>query len=155
MAGKNKELQRITYLINHGKYSEASEKLAEFEKKDLRNEIRIRALIIKALLHGYVGLWEKGLEIIESVIPECETFDNPLLKIDALYVKARCLFVGYQLKKSITSAEEAENLLKEKLKPDEDDYLMRKAWLLWIKGTSFSMMGDGKKSLKIAKQGLP
>ena len=43
LAGKNKELQRIINLKNKGKFSEASDKLAEFEKKKHKPETNIRA----------------------------------------------------------------------------------------------------------------
>ncbi|MHA1532064.1 MAG: tetratricopeptide repeat protein [Candidatus Heimdallarchaeota archaeon] len=154
LAGKNKELQRNINLKNKGKFSEASEKLTEFEKKNHKPETSIRAQIIKALLTANMGSWEKGLGIIEAVISKCGTIDNPLLLIDALFVKAQCLLWGEQYKKSNTLIEETEKILEENLKPDEDDYRIRKAWLLWSKGTSFSWMGDGKRALEIAKQGF-
>ncbi|MCE7745749.1 MAG: hypothetical protein GPJ52_11515 [Candidatus Heimdallarchaeota archaeon] len=154
LAGKNKELQRIINLKNKGKFSVASEKLAEFEKKNHRTETNFRAQLIKALLAANMGSWEKGFEILEPVLSKCETIGNPLLLIDALFVKAQCLLWGEQYKKSNTLIEETEKILEENLKPDENDYRIRKAWLLWSKGTCFSWMGDGKRAIEIAKQGF-
>ncbi|MGC9779481.1 MAG: hypothetical protein HZR80_09595 [Candidatus Heimdallarchaeota archaeon] len=154
LAGKNKELQRIIILKNKGKFSEASDKLAEFEKKNHRIETSIRAQIIKTLLTANMGFWEKDLGILETAISESEILGNQLLLIDAFIVKDNCLLLGEQYKKTNLLIEETEKILEENLKPDEYDYRIRKAWLLCIKGHSFSWMGDGKHALEIAKHGL-
>lgn len=151
-AGKNKQLQKIDELRNKGKFIEASDKLAEFEKKNHKLETSIRAQLIKTLITVIMGFWKEGLVILEPVIIECETIGNPLLLIDALIVKALCLSWGEQYIKSNTLIEETEKKLEENLKPDENDYRIRKAWLLWTKGTSFCMMGDNKQFRETAKQ---
>ncbi len=68
LAGTNKELQRILHLRNNGKITEASKKLAEYEKKNHKTETNIRIQIIKAFLVSPEQTWERSLEIIESVI---------------------------------------------------------------------------------------
>ncbi|NHJ32876.1 MAG: hypothetical protein FK732_08435, partial [Asgard group archaeon] len=155
LAGKNKELQRITKLIDHGKFSDASEKLDEFEKKNHIPEINLRVKIIKALLLAIIGSWEQGLEIIDSVISKCETADNPLLLLDAYQVKARCFAGGEQYNEAINLIKEAEKIAEEELKQDDEDYLFRKAWFLVFKGFYYSNLGNGKQSLEMANQGIP
>jgi len=154
LAGKNKELQKILILRKKGKISEAAEKLAEFEEKIHRNEINIRTQIIKATFISPEQTWETGLEIIESVISKCDANSNPLLLIDAYYVKAQCLLQGEQYKKSNTLVEETEKFLEEKLNSEEDENKLRKAWLLLIKGYNYNMMGENKLAREAANHGL-
>ena len=154
-AGKNKELQKICNLINGGKFSKASDKLIEFMKKDHKPETSIRAQMIKALLTTNMFFWEKGLGILEAVISESKTLGVQLLLIDAFIVKANCLLFGEQFKKTILLIEETEKKLDKNLKPDEDGYWIRKAWLLGIKGNCYMWLGDIKHAQEIAKQSLP
>ncbi|MHA1504453.1 MAG: hypothetical protein ACTSPT_04590, partial [Candidatus Heimdallarchaeota archaeon] len=154
LAGKNKELQKIINLKNNGKFSLASDKLAEFEKKKHKPEISVRAQLIKGLLNASLGLWEKSLEIVDIAISESKTLEDKLVVIDAFLVKANCLLFGQQYKKTILQVEETENKLEENLKPDDEDYNIRKAWLLWIKGTSLRWMGDDKHALATTNHGF-
>ncbi|MHA1210961.1 MAG: hypothetical protein ACTSSH_00740, partial [Candidatus Heimdallarchaeota archaeon] len=154
IAGNNKELQKIINLKNKGKFAEASEKLTEFEKKKHEPEINIRAQMIKALLTATMGFWEKSLGLLEATISESETLGVQLLLIDALIVKAHCLLFGQQYKKTVSLVEETEKKLIENLKPDNVDYRIRKAWLLWIKGISLRWMGDAKHALEAANHGF-
>ena len=154
LAGKNKELQHIVNLRNHGKFSEASEKLAEFEKKNQKPESRIRAQLIKALLTAQLGFWEKSLEILETAISESELLGDQLVIIDTYIVKANCLLFAQQYKKTILQVEETEKILAENLKPDEDDFEIRKAKLLHIKGNSLSWLCDYKHAQETAQQGF-
>ena len=154
LAGKNKELQKIINLKNKGKFSEASEKLTVFEKKNHKPENSIRAQLIKALLTANMGFWEKSLEILETAISESETLGVQLVLLDAFLVKAHCLLFGQQYKKTILLVEETEKLLTENLKLDEVDFKIRKAWLLWIKGTSLTWMGEDKHALETANHGF-
>ena len=154
LAGKNKELQKIINLKNKGKFSEASEKLTEFEKKNHKPENSIRAQLIKALLTANMGFWEKGLGILETAIFESETLGDQLVLLDAFLAKAHCLLFGQQYKKTVLQVEETEKLLTENLKPDEVDFRIRKAWLLWIKGTSLRWMGKDKHALETANYGF-
>jgi len=154
LAGKNKELQRIINLKNKGKFSEASEKLTEFEKKNHKPENTIRAQLIKALLAANMGFWEKGLEILETAVSESETLGVQLVLLDAFLAKAHCLLFSQQYKKTILQVEETEKILAENLKQDDDDFRIRKAWLLWIKGICLSWLGKDKPALKIANLGF-
>jgi len=154
LAGKNKELQKIDNLRYKGKFSEASDKLTEFLKKNHRPETSVRAQLIKALLTANLGFWEKSLGILETAISESETLEDQLVLIDAFLAKAHCLLFGQQYKKTILQVEETEKLLTENLKPDEVDFRIRKAWLLWIKGTSLRWMGDDKHALETANHGF-
>lgn len=151
--GKNKELQVIINLGNEGKIKVAIEKLEKFEKKEQRKELLLRAKIIKALFTSSVGFWEKGLEIIKTTISECEILTDKLLLLDAYIIKARCLFIGQQYKKSIAQVEETEKKLDEILKQDDYDYRIRKSWLLFIKSACLSWMGKAKLALETAKSG--
>jgi len=47
-----------------------------------------------------------------------------------------------------------DQLVLENLKPDKVDFKIRKAWLLWIKGTSLRWMGDDKHALETANHGF-
>ncbi len=154
LAGKNKELQQILNLRNHGKFSEASEKLAEFEKKSHKPGSSVRAQLIKALLTAQSGFWEKGLEILEKAISESELLGDQLVIIDTFIVKANCLLFGQQYKKAILQVEKTEKILAENLKPDEYDFKIRKAKLLHIKGNSLSWLCEYKHALETAQQGF-
>ena len=154
LAGKNKELQRILNLKNKGKFSEASEKLTEFITKKHKPETNIRAQLIKALLTANMGSWEKGLEILETAVSESETLGDQLVLIDTFIAKAHCLLFSQKYKKTILQVEETEKILAENLKPDEVDFRIRKAWLLWIKGTSLSWLGEEKHALETANHGF-
>ncbi|MHA1556548.1 MAG: hypothetical protein ACTSPM_06380 [Candidatus Heimdallarchaeota archaeon] len=154
LAGKNKELQKIDKLRIKGKFSIASDKLAKFEKKNHKLETSIRIQIIKALLTANLGFWEKSLGIIEPAISESETLNDQLVLIDAFIVKANCLLFGQQYKKTILHIEETEKIFEANLKSDDDDYRIRKAWLLWIKGNCLTWMGDDKHALETANQGF-
>jgi tetratricopeptide (TPR) repeat protein len=155
LSGRNKELQRIVELREIGKTTEYNKKLAEFEQKNHRPETNIRTQLVKTFYNIIdEKSWGKGVEILEPLISTCETFGNPLLLVDALYLKARALCWNEQYKESIELVEDTVKLLKKNSNPEDDDYNQRLAYLLWNNGFSYNMMGENKLARKTTNQAL-
>jgi len=127
LTGKNKELKKILKLRFEGKVSESSEKLADFISRKHNPENTIRAQIILASFTSGMDSWEKGLEIIERAVSESETLGDQLVLIDAFIVKTQCLLTSQHYKETILQVDETEKKLVEHLKPDDNDFKIRKA----------------------------
>lgn len=153
LAGDNKELQKILLLRNSGQYEETSKSLAKFEMKKHKRETTIRLQLIKACFVPSEQPWDKNLELIEQLITECELIDNSLLLLSAFYAKAFCLRIGEQFKKSNNIIEEAENSFENKFQ-SSNDFRLAKAWLLFLKGYNYNMMGQNQLAREAANHSL-
>ena len=154
LGGQNEDLLEIERLINYQKYQEADSKLEAFEiKNNLSKEEELRIDILRAVIMKETGHWQEGSDLIEQIVEDSKEFENKLVFLDALIIKADYLASISKYDEVIAIADRGIKIAK-KEDTTNKEYILRKAWFLLNKGFSQSNKGEYKIAQELLEQGI-
>ncbi|NHJ87832.1 MAG: tetratricopeptide repeat protein, partial [Asgard group archaeon] len=149
---EDKIISPIKKMISHGEFQKAIDTILNLEKqKTLRKETLLWLRIYKTrLLISHT--WSESLEIIDEIIDEIKTIENPVLLIEA-YLSKIIIFITIQKQnEALPLLDDMEKLIEEKFTKESIELQNYLAQIFFQKGACFNYTGELDKASKLLKK---
>jgi tetratricopeptide (TPR) repeat protein/tRNA A-37 threonylcarbamoyl transferase component Bud32 len=150
-----KELVNAKELIEKGRFSEATQLLNDFSKKeDISDYEQISYYILMSLVSDKLKDEEKLLDYAEKAYQASQGQENSLQLIDAYIVKSMGYFSIYKYEEALALLLQSEKILKSLVLETSNESLKRKAEILNQRANICFMRREFNKALEYAEQSL-
>ncbi|NHJ39721.1 MAG: tetratricopeptide repeat protein, partial [Asgard group archaeon] len=149
-----KELDKARYFLRTKKYNEVLDIISKVEKQDETSAIiKDRIFDLKTQTLYKLGRIEEAYQEIERDIIEFTGKKDWVQVLDSMILKIRIKFIESKKDDLLEIADEGLEILKQ-IKKITPDLLVRKAWLLYWKGNTFTWSIENDNAIKFLKLSL-